>query len=161
MAHADPPLGRGSSNSHTEVPRRNSWNPPRRASSDASTRSSAAADRRTSTRSAHPSSSATPAPGPTCAELKAAIGSFLAPFPDLTADVRYLVQEDDLVSSWVSYTATHEADFAGVPASGRRVKFAEWDLFRVRDGKIVEITQYCDLFTIMSQIGALPTAAPA
>lgn len=48
-----------------------------------------------------------------------------------------------------------------MPASGRRVKFAAWDLFRVRDGKIVEITQYCDLFAIMSQIGALPTAAPA
>ncbi len=99
--------------------------------------------------------------GSNLAELKDAIGSFLSPFPELTADVRYLVQEDDLISSWVSYTATHQADFAGVPASGRRVKFAEWDLFRVRDGKIVEITQYCDLFTIMSQIGALPTAAPA
>ncbi len=31
----------------------------------------------------------------------------------------------------------------------------------MRDGKIVEITQYCDLFAIMSQIGALPTAASA
>ena len=99
--------------------------------------------------------------GTDLAELKGSLASFLAPFPDLTADVRYLVQEDDLISSWVSYTATHEADFAGVPASGRGVKFAEWDLFRVRDGKIVELTQYCDLFTIMSQIGALPTAAPA
>ena len=56
--------------------------------------------------------------------------------------------------------ATHQADFAGVPASGRKVRFAAWDLVRVRDGKIVEITQYCDLFAIMSQIGALPTAAP-
>jgi steroid delta-isomerase-like uncharacterized protein len=94
-------------------------------------------------------------------ELKASVASFLAPFPDLTADVRHVVQEGDLVSVWLSYTATHEADFAGVPASGRRVKFAAWDLIRVRDGKIVEITQYCDLFTIMSQIGALPTSAPA
>jgi hypothetical protein len=41
------------------------------------------------------------------------------------------------------------------------VKFAGWDLMRVQDATIVEITQYCDLFTIMSQIGALPTAAPA
>ena len=94
-------------------------------------------------------------------ELKGAVASFLTPFPHLTPEVRHLVQEDDLVSVWLSYTATHEADFAGVPASGRRVKFAAWDLMRVRDGKIVEITQYCDLFTIMSQIGALPTAAPA
>lgn len=99
--------------------------------------------------------------GSDLAELKASIASFLVPFPDLTPEVRHLVQEDDLVSAWLSYTATHQADFAGIPASGRRVKFAEWDLMRVRDGKIVEITQYCDLFTIMSQIGALPTAAPA
>lgn len=94
-------------------------------------------------------------------ELKASVASFLVPFPDLDPTLRHVVQEDDLISVWISYTATHQADFAGVPASGRRVKFAEWDLIRVRDGKIVEITQYCDLFTIMSQIGALPTAAPA
>jgi steroid delta-isomerase-like uncharacterized protein len=94
-------------------------------------------------------------------EHKASVASFLVPFPDLTPEVRYLVQEDDLVSVWLSYTATHQAEFAGVPASGRRLKFAGWDLMRVRDGKIVEITQYCDLFTVMAQIGALPTAAPA
>lgn len=99
--------------------------------------------------------------GADLAELKSALAGFREPFPDLTGDVRHLVQEDDTISAWVSYTATHQADFAGVRASGRKVKFAAWDLLRVRDGKIVEITQYCDLFTIMSQIGALPTAAPA
>ena len=99
--------------------------------------------------------------GANLADLKNAVASFIAPFPDLTAELRHLVQEGDVVSVWISYTATHQADFAGVPASGRKVKFAAWDLVRVRDGKIVEITQYCDLFTIMSQIGALPTAAPA
>ena len=94
------------------------------------------------------------------AELKGSLASFLAPFPDLTAHVRNMVQEDDLVSVWVTYTGTQQGDFAGVPASGRKVKFAAWDLLRVNDGKIAEITQYCHLFTIMSQIGALPTAAP-
>lgn len=99
--------------------------------------------------------------GTDLAELKSSVASFLHPFPDLTAHLRHMVQEDDLVSVWITYTATQQGDFAGVPASGRQVKFAAWDLIRVRDGKIVEITQYCDLFTIMSQIGALPTAAPA
>jgi steroid delta-isomerase-like uncharacterized protein len=89
------------------------------------------------------------------------VASFLVPFPDMKAEIRYLVQEGDLVSAWLSYTATHQAEFAGVPASGRKIKFAAWDLVKVQDGKIVEITQYCDLFTIMSQIGALPTAVPA
>jgi steroid delta-isomerase-like uncharacterized protein len=99
--------------------------------------------------------------GADLAELKASIKGFREPFPDLAVDIRYLVQEDDVVSTWLSYTATHQGDFAGVPASGRRVKFAAWDLVRVHEGRIVEITQYCDLFTIMSQIGALPTSAPA
>jgi steroid delta-isomerase-like uncharacterized protein len=99
--------------------------------------------------------------GSDLAELKASISSFQIPFPDMAANVRHLVQEGDLVSVWLTYTATHQAEFAGVPASGRSVKFAGWDLVRVQGGKIVELTQYCDLFTIMSQIGALPTAAPA
>ena len=94
-------------------------------------------------------------------DLKNSVASFLAAFPDLVPEVRHLVQEGDLISVWLSYTGTHEADFAGVSASGRKVKFAAWDLLRIRDGEVVEITQYCDLFTIMSQIGALPTAAPA
>ena len=94
-------------------------------------------------------------------ELKGSIDSFLRAFPDLKADVRHLVCEEDTVSSWVSYQGTHQEEFAGVPGSDRPVKFAAWDLFRVADGKIVEITQYCDLFTILNQIGALPTAAPA
>lgn len=99
--------------------------------------------------------------GSDLAELKSNVASFLEPFPDMRAEVRYLIQEGELLSSWVSYTATHKGEFAGVPASGRQIQFAAWDLMRVRDGRIVELTQYCDLFTILSKIGALPTAAPA
>jgi steroid delta-isomerase-like uncharacterized protein len=93
-------------------------------------------------------------------QLKSSIGSFVESFPDLKAEVRHLVREDDIVSSWVTYQGRHKEEFAGVPGSGRLVKFAAWDLFRIENGKIVEITQYCDVFTILNQIGALPTTAP-
>lgn len=93
--------------------------------------------------------------------LKMSIGSFRDAFPDLSAELRHVVAEDDLVSTWVSYEGTHHGEFAGVSGSGRRVRFAAWDLIRVADGRIAEITQYCDVFTLMNQIGALPTAAPA
>lgn len=94
-------------------------------------------------------------------QFKASLGSFIEAFPDLRAEVRHLVCEGDIVSSWISYEGTHKEEFAGIPGSGRTVKFAAWDLMRVEDGQIVEITQYCDLFTIMNQIGALPTSTPA
>lgn len=93
--------------------------------------------------------------------LKTEIRMFLEAFPDLRTDIRHLVQEGDLISSWVTYRGTHQGVFAGIPGSGRPVNIAGWDLVRVEDGKIVEITSFCDLFALMNQIGALPTAAPA
>jgi predicted ester cyclase len=94
-------------------------------------------------------------------QLKESIGSFFEAFPDLRAEIRHLVCEGEMVSAWISYSGTHQQEFAGVSGSGRAVKFAAWDLIRVKNGKIVEITQYCDLFTLMNQIGALPTSTPA
>ena len=99
--------------------------------------------------------------GADLAQLKQSIASFQEAFPDLHADLRHVLAEDDLVSTWVSYEGTHQGEFAGVPGSGRHVKFVAWDLIRVEDGRIAEITQYCDVFTLMNQIGALATAAPA
>jgi predicted ester cyclase len=99
--------------------------------------------------------------GADLAQLKQSIGSFHDAFPDLHAELRALVREGDLVSTWVTYRGTHRGQFAGIDGTGRAVKFAAWDLMEVRDGKIVDITQYCDVFTLMNQIGALPTAAPA
>lgn len=99
--------------------------------------------------------------GATPAEFKANLAGFRVPFPDMRAEVRHLIQEGDMVSTWVSWTATHRDQFAGVPATGRSIKFAGWDLMRIRDGRIVELTSFCDLYTVLSQIGALPAPTPA
>jgi predicted ester cyclase len=99
--------------------------------------------------------------GADLAQLKLSIGTFVEAFPDLRAELRHVFREGDLVSTWVSYEGTHRGEFAGIQGSGRSVKFAAWDLIRVENGRIAEITQYCDVFTLMNQIGALATAAPA
>lgn len=94
-------------------------------------------------------------------QLKQSISSFRESFPDLRAEARHIVCEGDLISTWVTYEGTHRGQFAGVTGTGRQVKFAAWDLIRVDGDRIVEITQYCDVFTLMNQIGALPTSTPA
>jgi predicted ester cyclase len=94
-------------------------------------------------------------------QLKQSIGSFHDAFPDLVADLDHALAEGDQVSTWVTYRGTHEGEFAKVPATGRSVKFAGWDLVTVRDGRIVEITSSCDVFTLMNQIGALAKPTPA
>jgi steroid delta-isomerase-like uncharacterized protein len=99
--------------------------------------------------------------GATLDQLKDSISGFLESFPDLRADVKHLVREGDVVSAWVTYSGTHQGTFAGVPGTGRSLSFPGWDLFRVEDGRIAELTSYCDVFSILNQIGALPTATPA
>ena len=73
--------------------------------------------------------------------------------------VRDLVCEGDKVSAWLTYTGTHQGTFAGVPATGSQVRFAAWDLMPVEG--VVELTMFCDLFTLMNQVGAPATASPA
>lgn len=99
--------------------------------------------------------------GADLADLKQAIGSLLESFPGVRTEPRHLVCEGDVVSAWVTYQGVHRGMFAGIAGTGRHVKFAAWDLFKVKHGRIVEITQFCDVFTLMNQIGALPTSTPA
>ena len=94
-------------------------------------------------------------------ELKQSIGSMLEAFPGMTAEPRHIIRDGDLVSTWVTYQGVHSNEYAGVAGTGRHVRFLAWDLFRIQDRRIVEITQACDLFALMNQIGALPTSAPA
>jgi steroid delta-isomerase-like uncharacterized protein len=99
--------------------------------------------------------------GQDLAGVKQALGGFIEAFPDLVISPRHVVVEGDLVSTWVTYTGTHRGVFAGIPGTGREVRFAAWDLLRFKDGVVTELTQFCDLFTLLNQIGALPTTAPA
>lgn len=92
-------------------------------------------------------------------EQKASLSGFVGAFPDLSVTVEHLIAEGDVISSWVTMEGTHQGSFAGVSATGNRARFVAWDLLRIENGCIAEITSYCDLFTLMNQIGATPSAA--
>ena len=53
----------------------------------------------------------------------ASAGANLA-FPDLQAEIHYLVGEGDLVSAWLTWKSTHTGEFAGVSGSGRAMRIA-------------------------------------
>ena len=62
----------------------------------------------------------------------------------------------DKVAVKTTFRATHQGSFAGVPASGRSVEVGGCDVFRVRDGKIVEYWSVVDVARVLQQLGALP-----
>ncbi len=85
---------------------------------------------------------------------------FRSAFPDLRMNAHQIVCEDDLVAVRGSMTGTHQGEFMGMQATGRRMEIQAMDLVRVRDGQAVEHWGLTDAMTMMQQLGAVP-AQPA
>ena len=77
-------------------------------------------------------------------------------FPDLRITVEDMVGEDDEVAWRLTVAGTHEAEFRGVPATGKEVTFAAQYVFRFRDGKIIERWTNLDRLGVLVQLGAVP-----
>jgi steroid delta-isomerase-like uncharacterized protein len=74
-------------------------------------------------------------------------------FPDFHSTITDLVAEHDKVVAFVVSSGTHQAEFAGVPATGRRFAIQEIQILRIVDGKMIEHWQVADLFGMLVQLG--------
>jgi steroid delta-isomerase-like uncharacterized protein len=77
-------------------------------------------------------------------------------FPDLHVAVGMMVAEGDLVVAHVKFEGTHQADFLGIPATGKPMSVAAIDILRVRDGRAREHWGLFDQLAMMQQLGVVP-----
>lgn len=84
--------------------------------------------------------------------VRQGFAAFLAVFPDLAAAVEAVVAQGDLVAARFTWEGTHRAEFLGVPASGRRVRWGSADWWRVRDGRLAEHWDVIDLAGLGEQL---------
>jgi len=77
-------------------------------------------------------------------------------FPDLRMEVREMLADDDLVSVRVIATGTHQADFMGMPSSGKRIEVQVFDVFRILGGQVTEHWGLMDAMTMLQQLGGMP-----
>jgi steroid delta-isomerase-like uncharacterized protein len=82
-------------------------------------------------------------------------GDFRAAFPDLRWEVDFLVGEGDMVVGRWTASGTHGGSWAGVAATGRPMRFSGINVFRLADGKVVEIWNHRDDLGLMQQVNAL------
>jgi predicted ester cyclase len=81
-------------------------------------------------------------------------------FPDGRMEIDDLIVEGDLVGIRNTWSGTHQAEFYGVPPSGKPVAVTSVGLDRVRDGKVTEGWGELDMVGMMQQMGALPIVGP-
>ncbi len=74
-------------------------------------------------------------------------------FPDLTHKIEFQVAENDLVTTYISVSGTHRGDFNGIPATGKKVVFADVVITRMENKKAVELWAQFDVLGLLSQLG--------
>jgi steroid delta-isomerase-like uncharacterized protein len=82
--------------------------------------------------------------------------AFAQAYPDAAFTIDTMIAEGDQVVTQKTISGTNTGDFAGVPATGRRVTFQYVDIMRVRNGRIVQHWNILDQLSWLTQLGVLP-----
>jgi predicted ester cyclase len=83
-------------------------------------------------------------------------------FPDLEMTIEQQIAEGPWVATRVSFRGTHMGEFAGVPATGRRIEYSGTAMDRLENGKVVEMWHTVNMHLLMRQIaeGGRPPQKP-
>ncbi|MFQ5966557.1 MAG: ester cyclase [Acidimicrobiia bacterium] len=80
-------------------------------------------------------------------------------FPDLSATIDDIIVEGDKVVTRVRFSGTHQGEFQGIPATGRKIDIQTIDILAYRDGKISEHWGVTDQLAMMQQLGVIEEPA--
>lgn len=95
-----------------------------------------------------------PGQGPGLSGLKDVLRGLRVAFPDMHWTIEEQIAEADKVLTRFTWTATHKADFFGVPAAGKPVVVWGMVIDRIEQGKIKETRILMDALGLMKQMGA-------
>jgi len=102
------------------------------------------------------------APGatPGRATIKRHLALYRAGFPDLRVGIEDILAEGDRVVARTMTEGTHTGPFLGHPPTRRRFRADGLDIFRLRDGKLVEHWAVFDTLGMLIQLGLYRPSAP-
>jgi steroid delta-isomerase-like uncharacterized protein len=82
-------------------------------------------------------------------------------FPDLQLSIDVMVAEADMVVARWTIRGTQQGPLGPIPSTDKRVEFAGVNIFRLANGKIVEIWNHRDDLLLYQQLGVSPSQPPS
>src|SRR5207248_3561174 len=78
------------------------------------------------------------------------------PIKTFHPEIHWQAAAGNLVTTYKTYHGTHQGEFLGIPATGKKISFYTVDAMRVVDGKITEHWGVATLLDLMQQLGVVP-----
>jgi steroid delta-isomerase-like uncharacterized protein len=86
-------------------------------------------------------------------EAAANLEAFWKGFPDLTFSIEEMIAKGDrLTTRWIG-RGTHEGEFMGIPATGKKIEFSGLVISHIQNGKLIEDREDADILGLMQQLG--------
>lgn len=82
--------------------------------------------------------------------------STLDAFPDLRVSVDQALEDDDWVVIRYAMAGTHQKDWRGIAATNVAINAPGISMLRFENGKVVELWDRFDLFSLLLQLNAIP-----
>ena len=89
--------------------------------------------------------------------FKQAVVGIRSAFPDLYITIDDMISEDDKVALVWTFTGTHKGELMGIAPTEKKVKVGGMYLYKFKDGKLVERSGTRDMFSLMKQLGVIPS----
>ena len=84
--------------------------------------------------------------------LKGRAQSLLKAFPDIHFVIEGVVERDGCLAARVTLEGTQRGEFAGIPATGNRMKVYDFAMYRIVDGKITDVWSLIDMQALRDQL---------
>ena len=81
------------------------------------------------------------------------MNAFWKGFPDLNMSIEELIAEGDRLTTRFVVRGTHEGEFMGIPATGKKIEMSGIIISRIENGKCVEEWEEMDIMGLMMQLG--------
>jgi steroid delta-isomerase-like uncharacterized protein len=89
-------------------------------------------------------------------EFQHIMEEFLRAFPDFHEEIEALIAEDDKVVGKYTETATMKGNFMGMEATGKQYTIPAIEIYRLANGKIVEVWLVRPYTSMFQQLGLMP-----
>ena len=86
------------------------------------------------------------------AYLKDLAKNLITAFPDVKLSVDEVIRDKDRLAARVTLEGTHQGAFAGIKPTGKRVKAANFAVYRLANGKIAEVWSLTDVAALTRQL---------